>query len=379
MTISHWQRLHSYNSHDLTCDVLILGGGFAGLSTAYWLSEYSPDLKIIVLEKDSCGSGASGRNAGFLTKGSAFFYHSLVKKWGSEKALEIFKFAETSLKLMQSEIFSTSPELKLEKANSLTLTRSENSEIQTSLSGFDFHWKNKSLIPSSLSHSFIGGWETGSEFKINPMDLIRSLKNKLELRKVKIIENSEAFEQTTIGVRTDLNFIRAPITIMAMNGYTSEFDHSFEKSIFPRRAQMLAFEMDSKEICPDLYYDPAERVYFRHIQGKLWAIGGKRLADEQNEVGVLEKVNPLIQSELEKYLSEVLKFNFKVTERWSGIMGFTSSELPFVTKLKSKSELYLIGGFSGHGMGFGFHSAKEMAELVLHKINKSFFQQFTNE
>lgn len=59
---------------DTTADVVIVGAGYTGLWTAYWLSEFQPDLRVVVLEKEIAGFGASGRNGGFC---SALFPTSL--------------------------------------------------------------------------------------------------------------------------------------------------------------------------------------------------------------------------------------------------------------------------------------------------------------
>jgi glycine/D-amino acid oxidase-like deaminating enzyme len=51
---------------ETTADVVILGGGYTGLWTAWFLAERAPGIHIVVLERDVCGSGASGRNGGFV-------------------------------------------------------------------------------------------------------------------------------------------------------------------------------------------------------------------------------------------------------------------------------------------------------------------------
>ena len=53
-----------------TADVVIAGGGYTGLWTAYYLKQAQPDLEIVVLEREFCGFGASGRNGGWVS--SAF-------------------------------------------------------------------------------------------------------------------------------------------------------------------------------------------------------------------------------------------------------------------------------------------------------------------
>lgn len=144
----------------------------------------------------------------------------------------------------------------------------------------------------------------------------------------------------------------------------------------PRRAQMLAVELDEDFDCPGLYYDPPERVYWRKAQEKVLIIGGKRLLDADGEIGDFEKLSPLIQNALEEYLSLQLGLKYKVLSRWSGTMGFTENELPMIGKIKAPLECFMLGGFSGHGMGLGFNSGREVARLVCGEKQESFFNQF---
>jgi glycine/D-amino acid oxidase-like deaminating enzyme len=53
--------------HDLEADVVVLGGGYTGMWTAYFLTEAHPGIRVAILERDICGGGPSGRNGGFLT------------------------------------------------------------------------------------------------------------------------------------------------------------------------------------------------------------------------------------------------------------------------------------------------------------------------
>ncbi|MGH1551223.1 NAD(P)/FAD-dependent oxidoreductase [Streptomyces sp. L7] len=51
---------------DASADVVIVGGGYTGLWTAYYLKQADPSLRVTVLEQKFCGYGASGRNGGWL-------------------------------------------------------------------------------------------------------------------------------------------------------------------------------------------------------------------------------------------------------------------------------------------------------------------------
>ena len=73
-------------SVDIIADVVIIGGGFTGLWTAYHLTESKPDLKVVVLEQDICGGGPSGRNGGFAS-GWWDELDGLITLYGREQAV----------------------------------------------------------------------------------------------------------------------------------------------------------------------------------------------------------------------------------------------------------------------------------------------------
>lgn len=372
MTTAHWSR-NLQSSQNASSDIVIVGAGFAGLSTAFWLSEMKPDLQITIIDRGFLGSGASGRNAGFLTKGSAAFYRSLSQDWGPAKAKEIYQFAESSVGDTYEYILKSSFDIEYEQTTSFTFCQPEKSFDSSS---FNFTWVNQEKLPSQLAERFTGGYINGPEYKINPLQLLLTLRKKLEARGVKILERVSAFEITEDGILTEISKITSRKVILALNGYFPQFHNCFQTLITPRRAQMLAVKLSSSLDCPSLYYDPAERVYWRMASENILLIGGKRLLDPEGETGDFEKLSSVIQSGLESYLKNKLALDFEISQRWSGIMAFTEYELPFITKMNAPLEAYAMGGFSGHGMGFGFKSGKEMAEVVCGVKPESFFSTF---
>src|SRR5450759_3692616 len=83
-------------AEDITADVVIVGGGFTGLWTAYFLTEAQPDLGIVVLEQDICGGGPSGRNGGF-TSGWWDELDGLVTLYGAEAAVKACRAVSDSI------------------------------------------------------------------------------------------------------------------------------------------------------------------------------------------------------------------------------------------------------------------------------------------
>lgn len=370
MTFSHWMR--NSEKENANADVVIIGAGYVGLSTAYWLTEYKPNLKILILDRMTSGSGASGRNAGFLTKGSAAFYNSLSSRWGMEKALQIYHFAKDSIHLAYEHILSNS-NATFEPAASITLFKNHQISVPA-----EFHFSKLANpeLPQILKKSFDGGLVSEGEFKVDPMTLLGAMRKVLTERNVLFQENSSAFEVKEGEVLTEHNRIKAQQVVLAMNGYMPQFSSVLKDVIFPKRAQMLAVTADEPINSPFLHYDPAEKVYWRTVSEKVIVIGGKRLLDEAGEESEFEKISPVIQNGLESYLAEKLRLNFRILKRWSGIMGFTEHELPLVQKVRGRENLFLGAGFSGHGMGFGFKSGQELAGLLTGKKSHSFFETF---
>ena len=82
---------------DVRADVVIVGGGFTGLWTAYFLTERNPNLGIVVLEQDICGGGPSGRNGGFAS-GWWDELHGLVELYGAEAAVRACRAITASIR-----------------------------------------------------------------------------------------------------------------------------------------------------------------------------------------------------------------------------------------------------------------------------------------
>ena len=84
-------RQHKYCpplTRDIKCDVLIVGGGFSGISAA---AEFlRKGASVVLIEKNIVGGSSSGRSAGFLTPDSELELHQLVRRYGAEAAAEIW-------------------------------------------------------------------------------------------------------------------------------------------------------------------------------------------------------------------------------------------------------------------------------------------------
>ena len=128
MSTSYWldRTVGQKKSHETkTVDILIVGAGIAGLSTAYWLKKEDPSLRVAIVEKCRVGFGASGRNAGFITCGSVEHFNRLHHKYGEKLASEIWQFSEKNLELLQEHIIQDQKEtIQFEQKGTFSLASS---------------------------------------------------------------------------------------------------------------------------------------------------------------------------------------------------------------------------------------------------------------
>lgn len=373
MSSIYWSHTpKNYSSH---FDVIIIGAGYVGLSTSYWLKKEHPDLNIAIIEKDSIGSGASGRNAGFLTKGSLLFYTHLNDTWGEEKALCLYKYAQDSINLAVEEL-NLVKEVVAASTSSWTFVRSDSSlekmrKLPSSILQ-NFMEVNIKEAPVHQSTLMKAAFTQSEEFSINPQRLLNLLEKKVKDLGVEFILGAQVqrvSSQETPLIETSFGNFNCEKLVVCTNGDTHLLPE-LKLDITPQRAQMLAMKLDSSIYANGLFYDPEERVYFKFDKPGHLLIGGKRLVDAENENTSDVNVTSKIQDALYQYVTEELKFSGEKIATWAGTMGFTKTEIPYVGEIPHLKSCYVAAGFSGHGMGWGFKTAHELALHMLGKMNQ---------
>lgn len=380
MSVSLWQdKLKRRNIDRLDFDIIIVGAGIAGISSAYWLLKEDAGLKIALVEKGEIGDGATGRNAGFITCGSVEHFNRLIEKHGEKEALEIWRFSEKNLSLLEEHIIKGDlSELQFEKKGSFSLASTEvefnelkNSyELMTSL-GINVEVLEKEDIEKRLqAKGFIGGIKYVDDASIHPMKLIERINDiNLKDQNFTLLENSEVFGMENLGenkiVRTKKGELSAPIVIMATNGYSPLLHDYFKDKIYPTRGQILATEAVERFMEGPCY---ANFVldYFRQIPSGELVIGGFRQLQKDVEVGYSDETSEVIQKALEEFLVKHVPLvkDSKITHRWSGIMGFSVDGQPMVGAIPTDPQVYFLGGFTAHGLGLAFHSAKCLVDVL---------------
>ena len=384
MTKSYWQETAlNINSQDIAqsnqYDILIIGAGIAGLSTAYWLEKKDPQLKIVIIDQGSMGIGASGRNAGFLTCGSVEHFNKLQLQFGLEKATEIWRFSEVNHQLLISEIIQTEvTDVEYEKTGSCTVAAGEDDflryqKLADTMLAEKIDVKlldSKHISEKYAVNESIGGIEYKHDGVIHPIKLLKKIKSKL--KNTQFIFNSAVSSYSQSNLNWSVHLQSRSITcskiIFCINGYTDTLQPELKNIVKPQRGQILVTERLPKFINGPCYLTKY-LCYFRQLANGELLVGGFRNEDLINENTNQDEISEKIQNALSKFTKNYFKItkNIKINYRWSGIMGFTSDSQMILGQHPKQNNIYIMAGCSGHGMGLSFHAAKQLVDNIFEK------------
>lgn len=375
MSTSYWLD-RTPTSKKQTYDVVIIGAGITGLSAAYWMEKEDPSLKIAIVEKSRVAFGASGRNAGFVTCGSVEHFNRMINKHGLEQAVEIWRFSEKNLQLLQEEIVGGNAKA-LEFANdgAFSLAAQDNEfaelkKVSEIMTGLDIPTEivDGDAIRKRLGATgFVGGIKYLGDSSTNPVKLIEAMRAKI---KAPIFEGVEADRIETLAdgvkvLKTDRGDFETSMVVLALNGYSANLHPYFKDKIYPTRGQCLMMEPIPRFMegpCyANFYLD-----YFRQIPSGELLIGGFRQIEKATEVGYSDHVTETIQNSLHNFVTTYLPklADAKVTHRWGGVMGFSKDGEPMVGSIPDDPSIFFAGGYTGHGIGLAFNTAKTLVDLV---------------
>lgn len=375
MSTSFWlDRTSPSNKQNF--DVVIVGAGITGLSTAYWLQKEDPSLKVAIVEKNRIGFGASGRNAGFITCGSVEHFNRMISKHGLEQAVEIWKFSETNLKLLQEEIIQDQgSQMQFEKKGAFSLAAQPNefaelkkvSEIMTGLKIPNEIIEGSDVERRLGAINFVGGIKYLDDASTNPISLLEMIRKKLTAT---IFESVEAYKIETSNegtkiLKTDKGDFETSMVVLALNGYSANLHPFFKDKIYPTRGQCLMMEAVPRFMegpCyANFYLD-----YFRQTPSGELLIGGFRQIEKETEVGYSDHLTDVIQNSLHQFVVTYLPklANAKVTHRWGGVMGFSRDGEPMVGSIPDDPSIFFAGGYTGHGIGLAFNTGKTLVDSI---------------
>ena len=371
-------------TRDLDVDVAIVGAGFTGLWTAYYLKKRNPNLDIAIIEANKAGFGASGRNGGWC---SALFPTSLEKlasKFGSTQATAMQVAMHETVGEVGQVIATENIDCDWHQGGSLVFARSPLQKQQAiseaenwqnwgfSESEYSYLDANKTAQLANVTNNF-GAFFTKYVAVINPAKLVRQLAQIVEQQGVAIFENSPALQIDPGMVTTGSAVVRSRYVVRATEGYTASLA-GMKREVAPIYSLMLATEPISNEIWNEIGL--ANRQTFS--DGRNLIIYGQRTADNRIAFGGRgapyhfgSQIKPefdqvkKVHDGLKKILVELFPALHKtaVTHTWGGPLGVTRDWMPSAS-FDPITGLAHAGGYVGDGVGSSNLAGRTLADLI---------------
>ncbi len=390
---SHWLQQALVEDRDLApplegaqrADVCIVGGGYLGLWTAIRLRQQDPSLDIVVLERDICGGGASGRNSGMLLPAWAKFA-ALAALRGEAEALRIIDAALDTID--EIEAFCASHDIDCwfdrvgwiwgatcaAQIGAADATLQRLAELGRHPAR---HVTRDEIAAMTGSPSLIAGVHDASAATIHAGFLARGL------RRVALNMGGRIHEKTAmrrfsrsgrLTVETAGGSVATGSLVLAMNAWSGGV----------RELAPAIFNISSDDAASRPMAEKLARIGYARgplvIDSRVFVSGWRVTRDGRLNVGVtgghvgfgglvdgrFDAPSPRVEA-MRQALREghPALAQFEVASAWSGPIDRTASGLPLFGRLPGRPEVLYGYGFSGNGIGMTCLGSRILAGLVL--------------
>jgi glycine/D-amino acid oxidase-like deaminating enzyme len=370
---------------DLDVDVAIVGGGYTGLWTAYYLATRDPGLSIAVLEATQVGFGASGRNGGWC---SALFPASIDKVArgaGRAAAVAMQHAMHDTVAEVGRVVADEGLHVDWAKGGTLGLARTpvqlrRAEEAIAHWRSWGFGAADYRLLDAQEARertgasNVLGATYTPHCAAIHPAKLVRGLAEVVERLGVRVFEGTAATGIEPGVVRTTMGDVRAPHVVRATEAFTARLP-GHRRTLLPVYSLMLATEPLPDQVWAEIGL--AQRETFN--DGRHLIIYGQRTADGRLAFGGrgapyhfgsridpgFDRV-PEVHTGLWETLTEIFPVlaPYQVTHRWGGPLGIPRDWYASCG-LDRTTGLAWAGGYVGDGVGTTNLAGRTLADLIL--------------
>ena len=372
---------------DTAVDVAIVGGGYTGLWTAYYLLVHDPSLRIAVVEAEICGFGASGRNGGWCVGEMAGGYETAERIGDADGAFRQTRLAMDTVEEVGKVVAAEGIECDFSHGGVIRVARTQPQldrmvDEVAHMHRLGFTADDLSLLDAGEAvrrlgaTDVLGGLHYGACARVQPAKLVRGLADVVEARGATIYEQTRATAIESGRVVTDRGTIQAETVVRATEGYTKTLDGHL-RSMVPFYSLMVATEPLSDAIW--------EQVGLRNNEtfadDRYLVIYGQRTADGRiafggrgAPYGYGSKIDPQIESRsaMHELIIKTLRELFPVlgdvdfTHRWGGVLGIPRDWTPSVG-LDRATGMAWAGGYVGEGVAIANFAGRTLADLILER------------
>lgn len=370
---------------DIDVDVCIVGGGYTGLWSAYYLKTLQPDLRIAVVEQRFAGFGASGRNGGWLVNSVTGGRQQYVAAHGRNAAIA----QQVAMNETVDEVIGVAAaegiDADIRKGGELSVARNRAQWVRT---------RAQARTEQSWPHTDIEVWDAvtlGTRLqipgalgavwqphgaRIHPAKLARGLAAAVERLGVTIYEDTRVTEIVPGRAVTDRGTVRADAVIRATEGFTADLAGE-HRTWLPMNSSMIVTDplpasfWDAVGWADAATLGDAAHVYMyaqRTADDRI-AFGGRGVPYRYgSRVDTDGRTQPRTITALTALLREFFPAaaDVPIAHAWAGVLGVPRDWSPSV-RFDPASGLGSAGGYVGTGVATTNLAGRTLADLVLRR------------
>jgi glycine/D-amino acid oxidase-like deaminating enzyme len=362
---------------DAAADVAIVGGGFTGLWTAYYLAAADPGLRIVVLEAATCGFGASGRNGGWCSGLFPVSVAKLARRYGRERAVAQYRALAATVDEVGRVAAAEGIDCGYAKGGTLALARTpaqlrraRASVAADAAFGLDVTLLSAAEATARCGASGVLGAAYSPDCAaVQPATLVRGLAAAVERRGVTVYERTRAVRLAPGRVVTDHGTVAARVVVRALEGYTAGLA-GHRRVLAPVYSLMIATEPLPPAVWDRIGLGRRETFTdHRHL-----IIYGQRTADDRLAFGgrgapyhfgsrirpSYDRV-PGVFAALRRALHDLFGIDPPIAYRWGGPLGIPRDWMPSVGL---DGGMAWAGGYVGDGVAATNLAGRTLADLI---------------
>ncbi|MFF1601097.1 NAD(P)/FAD-dependent oxidoreductase [Streptomyces mirabilis] len=366
---------------DATADVVIVGGGYTGLWTAYYLKKAAPFLRVTVLEQKFCGYGASGRNGGWLYNGIAG-RDRYAKLHGHEAAVRLQKAMNETVDEVVRVTAEEGIEADVHQGGVLEVAYTPAQLAR--LKAFHAHelsygekdrelYGARETVERVRVADAVGSTWTPHGARLHPVKLIKGLAAAAEALGVTIHEKTPVTEIRPKHAVTPYGTVRAPYVLRCTEGFTASLKGQ-KRTWLPMNSSMIATERLTAEQWATIGWEGRETLgdmahaymYAQRTADDRIALGGRgvpyRFGSRTDNDGRTQQATvDALHEILVRFFPSLA--NVRVAHAWSGVLGVPRDWCATVT-LDRSTGLGWAGGYVGSGVATTNLAARTLRDLI---------------
>ncbi|GAC49065.1 NAD(P)/FAD-dependent oxidoreductase [Gordonia aichiensis] len=374
---------------DLDADVAVVGGGLTGLWSAYYLAAALPDARIVVLEKEFCGFGASGRNGGWLSAevpGNRSHYAHIAQRRGRD-GREANRRLTAAMRAGVDEVLSRidvegidcdavkSGVLHIARCAAQESRLREELDAERQLGATDWELLDADTLGHRLSipHARAAMFSPQCA-RVNPMKLTRGVADAVERRGVTIHEDTAVEEISPRAVHTARGTVRAETILVCLEGFTSTMPGQ-HRALLPLNSSMIVTEPLPATMWDEIAWAGAELLgetahaytYSQRTADGRIALGGRgvpyRYGSGIDHEGTTQ---PRTAQSLIRALHELFPAtaDVEIAHAWCGVLG-VSRDWSASIDFDQSTGIGSASGYVGSGLTTTNVAARTLRDLVV--------------